>query len=96
MKAMREALDEIRVAAMSDYEWDADYLIERCNAALSLPPRQCDVGTADEQLERWRAFCNRYDDDCTGCPCDGDTCCSSFTGCFSKWVQMPYTEGGAK
>ena len=39
---MREALDEIRVAAMSDYEPDADYLIEKCNAALFAPPRNCD------------------------------------------------------
>ena len=35
---MRAALDEIRVAAMSDYEPDADYLIEKCNAALFSPP----------------------------------------------------------
>lgn len=40
--ALREALDEIRVAAMSDYEPDADYLIEKCNAALAKPPRNCD------------------------------------------------------
>ena len=39
---MREVLDEIRVAAMSDYEPDADYLIEKCNAALSAPARNCD------------------------------------------------------
>jgi hypothetical protein len=39
---MRAALDEIRVDAMSDYEQDADYLIEKCNAALSAPPRNCD------------------------------------------------------
>ncbi len=37
---MREALEEIRVAAMSDYEWDADYLIEKCNAALSAPAEE--------------------------------------------------------
>jgi hypothetical protein len=41
--AMREVLDEIRVAAMSDYEPDADYLIEKCNAALGAPPRNCDI-----------------------------------------------------
>ena len=45
---MREALDEIRVAAMSDYEPDADYLIEKCNAALFAPPRACDVLSANE------------------------------------------------
>lgn len=38
---------------MSDYEPDADYLIEKCNAALFAPPRQCDVGTAEEQSDRF-------------------------------------------
>lgn len=45
---MREALEEIRVDAMSDYEPDADYLIEKCNAALFAPPRACDVLSANE------------------------------------------------
>jgi hypothetical protein len=44
--AMREALMEIRENAMADYVQDADYLIEKCNAALAAPPkplRNCDV-----------------------------------------------------
>ena len=92
---LRETLDEIRVAAMSDYEPDADYLINTCNAALSAPPRNCDVGTANEQYERWQVFCGRYDNNCTGCPCD-DGCTCNLGYCFSKWAQMPYEEGGAK
>lgn len=53
--AMREALDEIRVAAMSDYEPDANYLIEKCNATLSSPPRNVDrFNTPDEALS---AYC---------------------------------------
>ena len=51
---MREVLDEIRVAAMSDYEPDADYLIEKCNAALSAPPRNCDrFGSWREANAEW-------------------------------------------
>lgn len=52
--AMRAALDEIRVAAMSDYEPDADNLIEKCNAALSAHPRNCDRFKPDEALS---AYC---------------------------------------
>lgn len=48
--AMRKALDEIRVAAMSDYEPDADYLIEKCNAALSRPSRNCDLFGGDPKM----------------------------------------------
>jgi hypothetical protein len=56
---MREVLDEIRVAAMSDYEPDADYLIEKCNAALSSPPRNCDVFEVhkiDDEFEKAMGF----------------------------------------
>lgn len=90
--AMREALDEIRVAAMSDYEPDADYLIEKCNAALSAPPRQCDVGTAEERYRRWIHFCERHLHRCDNCPCNRPE------GCTFTFENMPYEaeEGVAK
>ena len=95
--AMREAL--VMVKRLFDGRIMFQPAIRKAHkavdAALSLPPRQCDVGTADEQFERWNAFCTKYDDDCTGCPCDCDSCVS-FTNCFSKWELMPYEEGGAK
>jgi len=67
------------------------------DAALSAPPRNCDVGTPDEQVERWQAFCDQFDDDCTGCPCDV-AACASYTGCFARWAQTPYAaeEGAGK
>ena len=55
-------------------------------AALSAPPRNCDVGTAEEQIKRHRKWCKR--DKCLpGIPC---------SVCFAKWAQLPYTEGDAK
>lgn len=64
------------------------------------PRRNCDVGTAKEQYERWQAFCNRnYKDnkDCTGCPCDSDDSnLCDFAYCFALWAQMPCEEGGAE
>lgn len=54
--------------------------------ALAAPPRNCDVGTAEEQIKRHRKWCKR--DKCLpGIPC---------SVCFAKWAQMPYEEGGAK
>ena len=91
--AMREALDEIRVDAMSDYEPDADYLIEKCNAALSVTPRQCDVGSADEQLRRWRKYCENFHY-CGDCPANKKDGISA--DCFANWSQMPYDEGDEK
>ena len=72
----------------------------KCRAALAAPPRNCDVGTAEEQEKRFHDFCrarhlprmeeSRY---CAyKCPLEGDTCCEL------QWAQMPYIEkeGGAK
>ena len=68
-------------------------LYSKTKAALAEPPRNCDVGTAEEQFEMWQAFCNQYDKDCTGCPCRSP---HTTPYCFAKWGQMPYKEGGAK
>lgn len=74
----------------------AEEVCDRMNreAEIGRPRRNCDIGTAEEQLDRWQAFCNKFDDDCTGCLCEGFGC--SFAHCYSKWAQMPYEEGEAK
>lgn len=100
---LREALDESRRIAsdlggcrLNDY-WKLNEIVRVCDAALAAPPRNCDVGTPDEQARRFERFCNRYDHDCTGCPCE-DMGCASLSDCFANWAQMPYEaeEGGAK
>lgn len=65
--------------------------IIKADKILAKRPRNCDVGTSDEQFKRWQDFCNTYDDDCNGCPCDGHT--NTLSYCFAKWAQMPYKEG---
>ena len=57
-------------------------------AALASPPKNGDIGTIDKQFNRWWEFCNKFDDGCAGCPCDG------HHNCFAKWTQMPYEKGG--
>lgn len=106
-KAMREALEfadeQLRRATEDDrYGADLVYLVgcmrtvaTACRAALSEPPRQCDVGTAEEQDARLWSYCAE-----TRC---GDTLCRNgncspedIRMCALRWAQMPYEEGGAK
>ena len=61
------------------------------NAALAEPPRQCDVGTAEEQYERLHRFCINHE--CRSCPCRTD---KDNGACSIAWTQMPYEKGGAK
>ena len=70
---------------------EVDHIRDAISAALSVPPRQCDVGTAEEKYARFREHCTK---------CDG---CISYNHpklleevclCALRWAQMPYEEGG--
>lgn len=50
------------------------------------PLRNCDVGTVDEQLKSFRAFCSKSKD-CSTCPIRGNG-----TSCTLAWAQLPYEE----
>ena len=70
-------------------------LWEACDAALSAPPRNCDVGTAEEQSARYDAQCDAYHKTtgkCDDCPIYKEEC--KMTGniphCQLVWAQMPY------
>ena len=75
------------------------------NAALASPPRNCDVGTAEEQAERFRRFCETHKPDESQFTEEGELLCPStgceliacnYGQCALAWSQMPYEEGGAK
>ena len=58
--------------------------------------RNCDVGTSEEQAERFKSFCKTHLSGIrsicsTQCPCVG---CRSMFHCLTKWEQMPYEVGG--
>lgn len=79
----------------------ADTIRSKARAALSAPPRNCDVGTAEEQAFRFADFCDSWKvvDDMTECDkCNGDCPLIGAEGeCKFAWAQMPYDEeGGAK
>lgn len=98
-EAMREALEfaerQLMAATENDeYGDDVVYLVgcmrtvaSACRAALSLPRRNCDAGSQEEQEVRFKKFCDQFDEDCTGCPCDDG---NTLFHCFAKWAQMPY------
>ena len=88
---MREALSDACYAMFNflktqngGYEEMAKAL-DKAKAALAATPRNCDIGTALEQVSRHRIWCK----------CGGD-CAVSCKMCFAKWSQMPYEEGGAE
>ena len=49
--------------------------------ALAAPPRNCDVGTDNEQIRRWKEFCDHYEVD-------------RSPESFARWAQGPYFEEG--
>ena len=91
---MREALKKVRrvlhCAIVADILKgdDVNSAFNEVTAALSAPPRNCDVGTAEEQYRRFLKFC--HGEICEKCPVH------DARSCTLAWAQMPYGEGGAK
>lgn len=97
MREMREALVKIRDMIMGggfDGRSPA-YIVNICDSALAAPPRQCDVGTAEEQAKRFNDFCSTHI--CNKCVVH-DKMAHSFNdgilerafSCRLVFSQMPY------
>lgn len=90
---MREALERARrvlhcaiVADILKGE-DAHEALNAVTATLSEPPRNCDVGTIDEQLRRFYNFC--IPRKCETCPLNAAE--DGLMGeCGVRWAQTPY------
>ena len=107
---MRDALGKIAsMGAQTDCQLGSSdetvyaFLDERCIAhnisecarsALSATPRNCDVGTADEQEDRFERFCDthKYVGDDGANICSQDCPCYNNLDCGVRWSQMPYEE----
>ena len=97
--AMREALMEASIALSSAThhhltEYDAKECLAVIESALAAPPRNCDVGTPEEQSARFDNHCRKHMG-CLTCPLrekDGGV----PKHCEFVWAQTPYEEGGAK
>lgn len=97
IKAMREALEDsqwlLEHFSRGDYSAQVREQMIDNRAALAAPPRNCDVGTAEEQEDRFSAFCKAHE--CTmNCPIKKKW---SFKrghqpSCGVLFAQMPYEE----
>lgn len=106
---MREALTRVKKMAASYINCHDDEIdrvmtdiVATCDSALSVPLRNCEVGTEEEQSQRFEAFCSLHHlpkgPGCYSCPAIPPKSPQAFhrDACRSNWSQMPYEEGGAK
>ena len=63
--------------------------------SLELPPRNCDVGTAEEQAKRMDVYCSMHGKDESGCYRCEKCKLIRVDRCELAWAQMPY-EGAAE
>lgn len=109
---LKEALEFIKLAS-DDWETYAntiggalDVIYEKACAALTEPPRNCDVGDAEEQFARFKKWCEgefykRPMNALTGEPCKSCPCYSvaanGVNGCnYLRWANMPYEKKGGE
>lgn len=100
--AMREALVKIReyiITGNTGYEPKEllELILNWCDSSLTKPPRNCDVGTAEEQEKRFTEVCKANSEDGVRGICS-ETCPFGRdyqSECALAWAQMKYTEGGA-
>ena len=103
--ALREALESADSLIAEGIETDVDkelehpfhleFAREQIAAALSEPPRNCDVGDGREQERRYEDYCHAHLNEwncCQDCPLVGEPSCEF------AWGQMPYAaeEGAGK
>lgn len=86
---LESILDAFSKGTSGVYKSDAMEVINAARFVLSAPPRNCDVGTYEEQSERFTKFCGSQDCKRT-CPFSDDY--DSYR-CEFAWSQMPYEEG---
>ena len=101
--AMREALEKVlrvlHCAIVADILKgdDVNSAFNEVTAALSAPPRNCDIGSAEEQQDRFREFCRKHFD-ARECGLGRSVAkCPAYRGdkipdCSLWWAQMPYDE----
>jgi hypothetical protein len=66
-------------------EDDAKECLEVVDTALAEPLKNCEVGTVEEQKQRFDAFCSRGN--CDNCPFEEE---GVWSNCAIRWSQMPY------
>ena len=95
MDNIRNKLEKLRNEVwhifQMDYNKRADFIpsiLGRIDGILDTPKRNCDVGTAEEQYNRFIYCCTARK-----IPCQ-KSYTRSCTECYAKWLQMPYEQEG--
>lgn len=105
MNVLREALDAFinavsdgKIGAVGNYPSKelveyVDSIVKNAQNAISMPTRNCDVGTVEEQKNRYKQFCEKHSGwdgrarfGCLNCPF------IDVEDCEFDWMQMPYEE----
>lgn len=94
---LREALENSNglleeLALLGEWGESARAQIAENRAALAEPVRNYEVGTAEEQTERFGRFC----DGCDRKWCGPQAKALHLEKCALRWAQMPYEEGENK
>jgi hypothetical protein len=95
MSKIREALEEV-VSILSTWtdhlppviQEEAQEAIDKAEAALAEPLKNCEVGTPEEQYNRFIYCCTERKISCR------KTFNRGCAICYAKWMQMPYEKGG--
>lgn len=98
MKAMREAvkslMDNLKIHLLQPIDQitinraELEAMVKDCSEALAKPPRNCDVGTEQEQARRFLKYCVKQDCE-KACPFRD---CKNSYECAFAWAQMTYEE----
>ena len=94
---LREALKAAK-QYLDGYTVNIFELRKKVDEALAEPVRNCDVGTAEEQNDRFSHFCTAHSAEYD---IDGEDCsrkCPLYTSssCRLTWAQLPYESEEAK
>ena len=70
---------------------DKEFIAHPSEVCVS-PPRNCDIGTPEEQTKRFQKFCLAHNN-CSKCDCP---CNNNDGGCQIRWALLPFMEGVTK
>lgn len=87
VKQYFDKIDPFNIETYTFAQIEVDYIKAAISAALAAPPRNCDVGTAQEQEERYLKLKREHVDRLARCPAVGP---SFFFPDSLYWAQMPY------
>ena len=98
---LREAIEDSNglleeLAILGEWEGAAKEQIAANRAALAEPPRNCNVGTAKEQNERYVRYCQKQRASACNPACPLYKQRMSGVLCSLIWAQLPYEEGVSK